>query len=93
MRGNITLLTFSQKLPFIDTNLYFLLKPIAAIDDDSNKLAFSPMLKSGLIYHVSHTFGIYHLYISISVIPEIIVIAYDKGYPDFAQCYKILSWS
>lgn len=50
--------------------------------------------KSKLIFHLDCLMDIYHLFIPPSMAPELLAIAYDEEYPDFARCYKIIfrSW-
>lgn len=48
---------------------------------------------SRLIFHLDCLTGVRRLCISLSVAPELLAIAYGKGYLSFLHCYEIISRS
>lgn len=57
------------------------------------KLDVSVPDKTKLFYHINKLTGVHYLYIPPFVAPDILTIAYGKGYLGFAHCYKIISRS
>lgn len=72
---------------------YFLPKPTMAVDNYSNENTVPPALSRKLIYYVNYVSGIYCLCIPISVVLEVIAIAYNKNHLGFAQYYEFWSYS
>lgn len=49
--------------------------------------------KLKLLYYVKITMGIQHLCISLSMAPDILIIAYGNGYLGFSRYYEIITYS
>lgn len=90
---NKAALPFVQQLPPMDADPYFLPRPTVAVDNHNNEYTAPPTLSRKLIYHVDHIFDMHRLYVSTSVVLEVIAIMYGKSHPGFAWYYKIMSCS
>lgn len=85
-------------IPLTDFDLYMALRP------EGEKCIYPSYLlalknpkrlpnpdKTKLLYHVKRLTNVYYLYIPLSVIPDILKIAYVEGYLGFFRCYEIFS--